>query len=67
MSTERYRFFEPHWTGGHAIVHITREQILEYYRTQRPVRTIVLKDEESIIDDFIICNWAERVDKEKGS
>ena len=57
-----YRFEETHLdTGGKAVVTISREEILKYYKSRRPMRYLVLRDEDAIIDDFIVMYWAEEI------
>jgi hypothetical protein len=50
---KKYKFYEPHITGGDATIEITDKQILEFMKDINPKIT-----GEEVIKEFIENNWA---------
>lgn len=55
------RFVEPHATGGHAVVTLTREQAIAWQRESRgaPEGDIGYQDDETALGDFMAVHFAE--------
>lgn len=52
-----YVFHEPHMTGGHATIEITRAQIVKFMREAFPEWSCT--DEEAL-QEFVAVNWATK-------
>ena len=53
---ESWEFVEPHSTGGHCVVTITRSQIIAFQRG----RGLTYSDKK-LVDEFVVVHWARKV------
>ncbi len=56
---KKLQFVEPHPTGGHATVTLTKEQAVNWTRAVHPE----LSDEQAL-ENFIVVHWAWYVESE---
>lgn len=55
---KKYKFFEPHITGGDARIVITETQIIKYMKNIYADRNQEYPGDENAVLDFIAVNWA---------
>ena len=57
---EVYEFSEPHITGGHAVITVTRQQIIDYMKKIDSDEYKNSTDDE-LVREFCVIHWAHPV------